>query len=291
MQNFCMNCGTKLKAECKFCHHCGTPLKQGEEVDSSAIQSVSVRDQYLPLVVNELRSAGPIPDYYKVSLLLNKIKETDNSPQIEALQQIAYLYSKIDELHHKLGFPVHSSVFSDYKELNSESDQTEVKPDQKSNSNWSKYAGLAAASFAGTFFANQVYANSGSDSYPYTDWELLSEHANYSMNNYDFNNLFAGSDYDFLRSLYGLNNTSEFRNMVENGGLGDLAGDGNPLGIDTPIDSIDTTSLSDTVNITDASDVVNIDSLSDVASTTDVSDVVDTDSLSDAVDSIIDFFS
>lgn len=282
MQKFCVNCGTELKPSSKFCHNCGSQIGQMPDLPSNPEPTLSINEQYLPLVINELKQAGPIPDYYKISMILNKIKKTDNSPRIEYLQQIAYLYSKIDELHHQLGLPINSSVFPTTYSIDNSSVNNQNT--YNNNSNWKKYAGMAAASFAGTFFANQVSAHTTAPLAPYTDWELLSGAANQDFNNYDLNDFLSADDANFLNSLYSFNNTSEFRDMIVNNELGDLAGDGNPLGFDTDlnIEDVPDMNLADSLNISDSIDIADV---SDISNSIDVSDT------GDVLDSIFDIFS
>lgn len=283
MQKFCVNCGTELKPSSKFCHNCGSQIGQLPALSPDSEPTLSINEQYLPLVINELKQAGPIPDYYKISMILNKIKKTDNSHRIESLQQIAYLYSKIDELHHQLGLPINSSVFPTTHSI----DNTYINDSNtytSNNSNWKKYAGMAAASFAGTFFANQVSAHTTAPLAPYTDWELLSGAANQDFNNYDLNTFLSADDANFLNSLYSFNNTSEFRDMIVNNELGDLAGDGNPLGFDTDlnIQDVPDMNLADSININDSTDIADI---------SDISDSIDVSDAGDVLDSIFDIFS
>ena len=72
--------------------------------------------------------------------------------------------------------------------------------------------------------------------------------------------------------------------MIVNNELGDLAGDGNPLGFDTDlnIQDVPDMNLADSININDSTDIADI---------SDISDSIDVSDAGDVLDSIFDIFS
>lgn len=165
---FCTNCGAQLKLEDKFCFRCGSPSQPLEGVtEATTVDSTATMTQmYVPAIVEEYKKAGALPDYYRISLLLNKIRETEPSKQVDDLQEIAYLYSRIDVLYHNLGIEPQANVGAALNAPNTTNgantleynlplaNQNNTVP--KTGSQWSHYAGLAAASFGGTFLAHEL---------------------------------------------------------------------------------------------------------------------------------------
>ena len=165
---FCTNCGTQLKLEDKFCFRCGCqsqPLEGVTEI-TTVSNTATMTQMYVPAIVEEYKKAGALPDYYRISLLLNKIRETEPSKQVDDLQEIAYLYSRIDVLYHNLGIEPQANVGATLNAPNTingantleynlpPANQNTTVP--RTGSQWSHYAGLAAASFGGTFLAHEL---------------------------------------------------------------------------------------------------------------------------------------
>lgn len=122
---------------------------------------------YVPAIVEEYKKVGALPDYYRISLLLNKIRETEPSKQVDDLQEIAYLYSRIDVLYHNLGIEPQANVGANALNAPNTTNgantlEYNLPPANQNNtvprtgSQWSHYAGLAAASFGGTFLAHEL---------------------------------------------------------------------------------------------------------------------------------------
>ena len=165
---FCTNCGTQLKLEDKFCFRCGCQSQPLEGVtETTTVTSTATMTQmYVPAIVEEYKKAGALPDYYRISLLLNKIRETEPSKQVDDLQEIAYLYSRIDVLYHNLGIEPKANVGATLDAPNTTNGANTLEynlpPANQNNtvprtgSQWSHYAGLAAASFGGTFLAHEL---------------------------------------------------------------------------------------------------------------------------------------
>ena len=165
---FCTNCGAQLKLEDKFCFRCGSPSQPLEGVtEATTVDSTATMTQmYVPAIVEEYKKAGALPDYYRISLLLNKIRETEPSKQVDDLQEIAYLYSRIDVLYHNLGIEPQANVGVALNAPNTTNGANTLEynlpPANQNNtvprtgSQWSHYAGLAAASFGGTFLAHEL---------------------------------------------------------------------------------------------------------------------------------------
>ena len=165
---FCTNCGAQLKLEDKFCFRCGSPSQPLEGVtEATTVDSTATMTQmYVPAIVEEYKKAGALPDYYRISLLLNKIRETEPSKQVDDLQEIAYLYSRIDVLYHNLGIEPKTNVGAALNAPNTTNGANTLEynlpPANQNNtvprtgSQWSHYAGLAAASFGGTFLAHEL---------------------------------------------------------------------------------------------------------------------------------------
>ena len=165
---FCTNCGAQLKLKDKFCFRCGSqsqPL-EGVAETTTVASKATMTQMYVPTIVEEYKKAGALPDYYRISLLLNKIRETEPSKQVDDLQEIAYLYSRIDVLYHNLGIEPQANVGAALNAPNTTNgantleynlppaNQNNTVP--KTGSQWSHYAGLAAASFGGTFLAHEL---------------------------------------------------------------------------------------------------------------------------------------
>lgn len=166
---FCTNCGTQLKLDDKFCFRCGCQSQPLEDVteNTTVAPTATMTQMYVPAIVEEYKKAGALPDYYRISLLLNKIRETEPSKQVDDLQEIAYLYSRIDVLYHNLGIEpqTHVGVNTLNAPNTTNSANTleyNLPPSTQNNtvprtgSQWSHYAGLAAASFGGTFLAHEL---------------------------------------------------------------------------------------------------------------------------------------
>lgn len=165
---FCTNCGTQLKLEDKFCFRCGCqsqPL-DGVTETTTVVSTATMTQKYVPAIVEEYKKAGALPDYYRISLLLNKIRETEPSKQVDDLQEIAYLYSRIDVLYHNLGIEPQANVGATLNAPNTTNGANTLEynlpPANQNNtvprtgSQWSHYAGLAVASFGGTFLAHEL---------------------------------------------------------------------------------------------------------------------------------------
>ena len=165
---FCTNCGAQLKLKDKFCFRCGSQSQPLEGVtEATTVASTATMTQmYVPAIVEEYKKAGALPDYYRISLLLNKIRETEPSKQVDDLQEIAYLYSRIDVLYHNLGIEPQANVGAALNAPNTTNSANTLEynlpPANQNNtvprtgSQWSHYAGLAAASFGGTFLAHEL---------------------------------------------------------------------------------------------------------------------------------------
>lgn len=184
---YCSKCGTQLKDTDRFCFSCGTKV---EDTTSAAVNAdESLTKKYVPAIVEEFKKAGNMPDYYRISMMINKIREQEPSKQLDALQEIAFLYSRLDALYHNLGIETKpmagnnqvgkggpmitdSSQLEGLKPLGMAQPTTQaatpVAKAASSNSssgfgsNWKTYAGMAAASFGGTFLASELshYLNS-----------------------------------------------------------------------------------------------------------------------------------
>lgn len=166
---FCTNCGAQLKLKDKFCFRCGSQSQPLEGVtEATTVASTATMTQmYVPAIVEEYKKAGALPDYYRISLLLNKIRETEPSKQVDDLQEIAYLYSRIDVLYHNLGIEPQANVGANALNAPNTTNgantlEYNLPPANQNNtvprtgSQWSHYAGLAAASFGGTFLAHEL---------------------------------------------------------------------------------------------------------------------------------------
>ena len=166
---FCTNCGTQLKLEDKFCFRCGCqsqPL-EGVAETTTVASKATMTQMYVPTIVEEYKKAGALPDYYRISLLLNKIRETEPSKQVDDLQEIAYLYSRIDVLYHNLGIEPQANVGANALNAPNTTNgantlEYNLPPANQNNtvprtgSQWSHYAGLSAASFGVTFLAHEL---------------------------------------------------------------------------------------------------------------------------------------
>lgn len=235
MKKFCTKCGTSLTGDQAFCHNCGAQVTFKVAKESASNNSLTAK--VLPAVIAELRPTTPLPDYYKANLALNKIKELEPSHHIEVLQQIAFLYSKIDELYHSIGIPLPTNS----KLSNNTSDTTSTT---QNTNNWKKYAGMAAASFAGTALANQFSAHASTP----TDLPPFEYDSSNFISPEYFTNP-ASLEELYLENLFGVDfvDHSNFNYAIESGMLGDVTGEGDPLGLSNLVDGEETEGLFDSI--------------------------------------------
>lgn len=109
MGRFCTHCGTEFSEGALFCRNCGARRSDSESPASSAAikpaQPQSPSEKIVPLVFEELKKSGPLPNYTKLTQVLEKLKKEDNNPVVEALSEIVASYKHIGKMYELLAKP------------------------------------------------------------------------------------------------------------------------------------------------------------------------------------------
>lgn len=109
MGRFCTHCGTEFSEGALFCRNCGARRSDSESPASSAAikpaQPQSPSEKIVPLVFEELKKSGPLPNYTKLTQVLEKLKKEDNNPVVEALSEIVASYKHIGKMYGLLAKP------------------------------------------------------------------------------------------------------------------------------------------------------------------------------------------
>ena len=109
MGRFCTNCGTEFSEGALFCRNCGAKRSDSDAptaaVTTEPAQPKSPSEQIVPLVFEELKKSGPLPNYDKLTQVLEKLKKEDNNPVVEALSEIVASYKHIGKMYGLLSKP------------------------------------------------------------------------------------------------------------------------------------------------------------------------------------------
>lgn len=107
MGRFCTHCGTEFSEGALFCRNCGARRSDSEAptVAMKPTQPQSPSEKIVPLVFEELKKAGPLPNYNKLMQVLEKLKKEDNNPVVEALSEIVASYKHIGTMYGLLAKP------------------------------------------------------------------------------------------------------------------------------------------------------------------------------------------
>ncbi len=109
MGRFCTNCGTAFSEGALFCRNCGAKRSDSDApataVTTEPAQPKSPSEQIVPLVFEELKKSGPLPNYDKLTQVLEKLKKEDNNPVVEALSEIVASYKHIGKMYGLLSKP------------------------------------------------------------------------------------------------------------------------------------------------------------------------------------------